>query len=86
VQRLGVSPTVLPLPGLTAQWANVAPDRLASALAVLGYPPFAHLKKNAKPMNPAALLVGALAHSDLDVRIVEALPWVLSKFEDLDTV
>ena len=36
-------------------------------------------------MNPALVIVGALAHADLDVRLVEALPWVLSEFPDLDT-
>ncbi len=35
-------------------------------------------------MNPALVIVGVLAHADLDVRLVEALPWVLSEFPDLD--
>jgi len=35
-------------------------------------------------MNPALVVVAALAHADLDVRLVEALPWVLSEFADLD--
>lgn len=35
-------------------------------------------------MNPALVLIGAAAHSDLDVRLVEALPWVLSEFADLE--
>lgn len=35
-------------------------------------------------MNPALAVVGALAHADLDVRLVEALPWVLSEFPHLD--
>jgi len=29
-------------------------------------------------------VVGRLAHADLDVRLVEAFPWVLAKFGDLD--
>lgn len=37
-------------------------------------------------MNPALVVVGVLAHSDLDVRLVEAVPWVLSEFLDLDGV
>ena len=36
-------------------------------------------------MNPALVLVGSLAHHDLDVRIIEALPWLLAEFADLDT-
>ena len=35
-------------------------------------------------MNPAFLVAAALAHADLDPRLVEALPWVLSTFHDLD--
>lgn len=42
------------------------------------------MKKAAKPMNPAFLVAAALAHADLDARLVEALPWVLSTFHDLD--
>jgi hypothetical protein len=57
---------------------------LTSVLAALGYPPFAHLKKTEKLMNPALVVVAALAHADLDVRLVKALPWVLSVFTDLD--
>ena len=35
-------------------------------------------------MNPAVGVAGALAHSDLDMRLVEAETWVLSAFYDLD--
>lgn len=35
-------------------------------------------------MNPAFLVAAALTHADLDPRLVEALPWVLSAFHDLD--
>lgn len=84
VTKLGASACVLPLPELAATWRPVSPDRLALALAALGYPPFAHLRKTAKAMNPAMVVVGALAHADLDVRLLEALPWVLTEFSDLD--
>lgn len=84
VRKFGVSPSVLPLPELRAHWSPVVPARLASALAGLGYPPFAHLRKRDHDLNPAVVVVGALAHSDLEVRIVEALPWVLVTFDDLD--
>lgn len=84
VKKLNASASVLPLPKLSAAWHPVSPERLASALAALGYPPFAHLRKTARSMNPALVVVAALAHADLDVRLVEALPWVLSEFPDLD--
>jgi len=84
VNKLDASASVLPLPELSAAWHPVSPDRLTSALAALGYPPFAHFRRTAKSMNPALVVVAALAHADLDVRLVEALPWVLSEFSDLD--
>ncbi len=84
VTKLDASPCILPLPELAATWRPVSPDRLAQALAALGYRPFEHLRRSAKTMNPALAVVGALAHADLDVRLVEALPWVLSEFPHLD--
>jgi transcriptional regulator with XRE-family HTH domain len=84
VNKLDASPCVLPLLALSATWRPVSPDRLTKALAALGYFPFAHLRKSAKLMNPALVLVGVLAHADVDVRLVEALPWVLSEFVELD--
>ncbi len=84
VRRLGVSPAALPLPSLSAQTVPPGPEELASALGRLGYAGFAHLGKRGKLLNPALLVATALAHSDLDVRLVEALPWVLATFHDLD--
>ena len=84
VRKLGVTPGALPVPALSPTWRPVSPDRLASALAALGYPPFAHLRRPATGKNPALVVAGVLAHSDADVRLVEALPWVLSKFPDLN--
>jgi hypothetical protein len=66
---------------MTAGWA---PDELTSALATLGYEGFAHLAGPAQPIDPARVVAGALVHSNLDVRIVEALPWVLATYHDLD--
>jgi hypothetical protein len=74
------------MPALATQFAPVAPDELASALARLGYEGFEHLSKRAKAYNPAYLVVGTLVHPDLEVRIVEALPWILSTFHDLDWI
>ena len=59
VRKLHLAPTVLPIPPLATQFAPVAPDELASALARLGYEGFAHLGKYAKAYNPAYLVVGA---------------------------
>ena len=86
VRKLHLAPTALPMPSLATQFVPVAPDELASALASLGYEGFAHLSKRAKAYNPAYLVVGSLVHPDLEVRIVEALPWILSTFHDLDWI
>ncbi len=84
VRKLHLAPTALPMPPLATQFVPVAPDELASALARLGYEAFGHLSKRAKAYNPAYLVVGTLVHADLEVRIVEVLPWILSTFHDLD--
>ena len=79
----------LPVPATTAplnERAVQAEDgSLARALAVLGYPGFAHLRaKRAAPVNPAVVLLVALRMPDLDARVVEALPWVVRTYTDLD--
>jgi transcriptional regulator with XRE-family HTH domain len=56
---------------------------LASALAALGYPGFAHLKAVART-NPADLLRDALDRDNLDARITEGLPWLPLAYPDLD--
>jgi hypothetical protein len=57
-------------------------DRIARQLAGLGYPGFAHLR-HAKA-NPAAVLLEALVQEDLEVRLAEALPWVVVTYPDMD--
>lgn len=56
---------------------------LARAVAVLGYPGFAHLKRGSL-VNPAVVLLAALRMPDLDTRVVEALPWVAWQHPQLD--
>jgi len=73
--------TALPMPETTLVRAE-DPDRLARQLAGLGYPGFAHLR--ALKANPAAVVLEALVHQDLEARLAEALPWVLLAYPDLD--
>jgi hypothetical protein len=61
---------------------NLDPASLARQLAGLGYPGFAHLR--GLRMNPAVLLIKALVQGDLEVRLTEALPWVLCTYPDLE--
>ena len=56
---------------------------LAADLAQLGYPGLSHLKRGRKK-NPAEVLLSALGTKDLNSRLIEALPWVLLKYSDLD--
>lgn len=55
----------------------------AAALASLGYPGFRGLEAGDRK-NPAVVLLAAVAANDLEVRIVEALPWLIVKYHDLD--
>jgi len=77
---LKLSPRTLPM---SAGRASLKPDEATSALGAVGYPAFAYLR-NRRPLNPADLLLRALRASDVDARVVEALPWVLLKYPDLD--
>lgn len=73
--------TVLPL--RTTPPAKVSPQQLAEELGALGYPGFAYLRAR-KRHNPAAVLATALQQNELEARLVEALPWVLLRYFDLD--
>jgi hypothetical protein len=57
-------------------------SRLARKLAGLGYPGFGHLR--GEQTNPAALMLESLVQRDLEVRVTEALPWVLGTYPDLN--
>ncbi len=61
----------------------VTDAQLASDLATLGYPGFSHLKKS-EPKNPAVVLLSALKADNREARAVEALPWVVLTFPDMD--
>jgi hypothetical protein len=77
-----LSPTALPLPqplGVPV----VQPDDLQRKLASLGYPGFEHVRSKVVS-NPAEVVLGAVVNRDLDTRLVEALPWVLSAYTDLN--
>jgi transcriptional regulator with XRE-family HTH domain len=81
-QVYGLPPTALPLPEpLDVQ--QVSPDDLQRKLASLGYPGFEHVRSKAVS-NPAEVVLNAVVNRDLDTRLVEALPWVLSRYTDLN--
>ena len=81
----GLPPTVLPLPEPSLARPVAASQALARDLAALGYPGFAYLRsRGARLVNPAVVLLSALAQDDLEPRLVEALPWLLLRYWDLD--
>ena len=81
VKIFDLPPTALPLePG---DLHSLNDDEMKSALGALGYPGFSYLR--GRPMhNPAQLLFFALNQSDLDARVVEALPWLSCAFVDMN--
>jgi len=80
----GLPPTMLPHSQLPPR-PRVDPDTLANDLAALGYPGFAHRRSpKQKPQNPGDVLLVALAQHDLEARLVEALPWLVLKYWNLD--
>jgi transcriptional regulator with XRE-family HTH domain len=74
-----LSPTALPF----AEAETVKAVDLQQELAGLGYPEFAHVSPEEK-RNPAQVLLNAVVQRDLETRLVEALPWVMNQYPDLD--
>ena len=54
--------------------------------AALGYPKFSHLKKSKsiKKVNPALVLITAIQKDDLDSRTLEAMPWLIYNFPEMN--
>ena len=75
-------PTALPLPE-PLKASRATPDELQRMLASLGYPGFEHIRSKAVS-NPAEVVLNAVVKPDLDTRLTEALPWVLSAYTDLN--
>ncbi len=81
VKLYGLGPTALPLEsGSIDSWQS---SSLAAALARLGYPGFRQLR-GADRKNPAVVLLAAIAASEVEVRVIEALPWLVVEHSDLD--
>ncbi len=72
------------LPPTATQHERTSAQQLAYDLASLGYPGYAYLRPRAARKNPGDVLLAALAQNDLEPRLVEALPWLLLKYWDMD--
>lgn len=80
VRELVMSPETLPL---NSTEASLTSDRAAPALGRLGFPGFAYLK-HGPMLNPAEMLLRTLRAKNLDARLLEALPWVVVKYPNLN--
>lgn len=81
MKAFGLPATVLPLGFVRIAWD---PHRLAKELAALDYPGFSHMRTHGPKENPAAVLLAALSNDRLEARVVEALPWLLLRYWNLD--
>jgi len=77
---LDLPPSTLPI-GWVEQ--PLVSRRAASSLGRMGYPGFAYLPGGYR-LNPAEALVRTLGAENVDARLVEALPWVLVTYPDLN--
>src|SRR5262249_28141032 len=57
---------------------------LPRLLGSLGYAGFAYLADSSGVNNPAAVLLAALRQQQVPARVIEALPWLLTRFVDVD--
>jgi len=82
VRLLRFPPTVLPASGARVD-EQTSGTQLARELAALGYPGFAYMRKGWK-RNPGEVLLHALAQDGLEARLVEALPWLVLHYAEMD--
>jgi transcriptional regulator with XRE-family HTH domain len=80
----GLSAATLPLKASLDDLRPADQETLAMDLAALGYPALSYLSARRRKKNPAEVLLSALNTADLDSRLVEALPWVVWHFPEMD--
>jgi transcriptional regulator with XRE-family HTH domain len=80
VTVLGLAASDLPV---SAESKPLSVEKAARALGALGYSGFAHLRRTRK-LNPAELLVRTLTARNVEARLVEALPWLLVNYPNVD--
>ncbi|MBK7392725.1 MAG: helix-turn-helix transcriptional regulator [Chloracidobacterium sp.] len=83
VKKMDLQPTELSAKAKEYKVAKVSDDQLTADLAALGYKGFSHWKPS-QLKNPADVLLSALNADKRDARLVEALPWLLFEFPDLE--
>ena len=83
VRVFDLAVTELPAKMTSYKVSKTSDDKLTSDLSALGYEGFLHWKPS-RLKNPADVLLSALNSSKRDARLVEALPWIVLKFHDMD--
>jgi transcriptional regulator with XRE-family HTH domain len=81
MKAFGLPATVLPPPRVQSHWDS---QRLAKELAALDYPGFSHMRTHGPKENPAVVLLATLSNDEVEARLVEALPWLLLRYWNLD--
>lgn len=83
VNKLHLRPTELPAKAKEYKVSAVSDDQLTADLAALRYKGFSHYKPS-RLKNPADVLLSALKANDRDARLMEALPWLVLAFPDMN--
>ncbi|MEP6788025.1 MAG: helix-turn-helix transcriptional regulator [Acidobacteriota bacterium] len=83
VRKFHVRPTEFPAKARSYKIAKVSDGQLTADLSALGYLGFSHYKPS-RLKNPADVLLSALNSDKRDARLVEALPWLVLKFHEMD--
>lgn len=79
VVRLKMNPLALPV---REPKRPLSGEHFAKQLASLGYPGFASMRSVWK-RNPVQVLLEALAQNNLEARLTEALPWLLTNYANM---
>jgi transcriptional regulator with XRE-family HTH domain len=79
VVRLKMNPLALPL---REPKRSLSSDHFAKQFTSLGYPGFASMR-SAWKRNPVQVLLDALAQDNLEARLTEALPWLLTNYANM---
>lgn len=79
VSRLQMTPLALPFKEYTR---NLSSQYLAQQFASLGYPGFRSMRAAWK-RNPVQVLLDALGQDNLEARLTEALPWLLTSYGNM---
>jgi transcriptional regulator with XRE-family HTH domain len=78
-----LSPAALPVSETFVPEPTEA-QRLTEYMALLGYPGYAYLRPHVAKRNPGEVLLTALSQNNLESRLVEALPWLLLRYWEMD--